>query len=1098
MLTLARLSLRRPVAALLAWIGVALALGLIGFGIESRLSPSILVVPGSESARAEHLANAQFGPTQLTPILLQGPTATLDRQGPILVRALRARPHTRVLSAWDTGSASAELRPSSWARMIVVSIDRSETTVLRHDLPQIERLVDRQINAPVAAHITGQASIDAALKSAMIDQTRRAELLALPLLLLVLLLVLRAPVAALVVTAFGATTVFAGMGAMTLLARGLDTDPTAVAVGSLTGLALGVGFALMMVQRFREERARGTEPHPSGMAAARAVATAGRAVLWGGTALVLCLILAVLISPTVILGSLGIGVLLCSMLSIGAATVVMPAVLTILRRRLEYGSFPAPPPVAAAWRRLVAGGSWVTRHPAPLAAIGVAALLALAVPALGLDTGPPDVSQLPKSSQARQDFEAVSATMGPGWATPYNIVVAADDRPITSRSLLLSLDRFQTQIARDPRVASVVGPGALVAETKDLGKLPKSLQDSKKLLKGGKTDLERLANGLGQAGDGARQLRSGLSDAAGGAGQLQSGGSTATNGADQLHTGLASAKAGAAKITAGLTSALAGATALKKGATDALAGSRKLAGGLGTGAKTVKAGLPTFKQLADSSGAVASDLGQAKTSASGVTGQLDDAIGTLSAMTSGKDDPAYQAAMSALTQARSSADGLGTTLDKLGPKATTAAALATAISSQGTQLSGGLTLLSAGSKALTSGIAQLQAGNSQLAAGIDKLGGGGKQLTSGLAALTDGAGALEAGLGQLTGGAGQLASGLSAGTGPTGQLMSGLGVMQAKVRKFSGSLPSAKDLEQLERDAPGLFDSGYFVLAAVEGAPAVPREQATFTINLLRGGTAGQIVVVPKQPPSDSATRDLGDRLHDMADGFAARTHTQVAVGGPAGNLADFTSVSSQRLPLVVIALALATALLLMAALRSVLVPIVAVALNLVTVAATFGVLTMLFAGDDPLLGGPGYIDAMSIIAIFAAVFGLSTAYEVFLLARMREHVLAGDSPRAAARHGLRHTAAAVTGTAATMVAATVPFLFTDLLSVRQVGIAVATAVLLDALVVRPVVLPAAVEALGRRAWWPTRAPVPSPGGPDADIPSPPVAPIGRLTHAQS
>ena len=74
-----------------------------------------------------------------------------------------------------------------------------------------------------------------------------------------------------------------------------------------------------------------------------------------------------------------------------------------------------------------------------------------------------------------------------------------------------------------------------------------------------------------------------------------------------------------------------------------------------------------------------------------------------------------------------------------------------------------------------------------------------------------------------------------------------------------------------------------------------------------------------------------------------------------------------------------------MLALRSVLVPIVAVALNLLTVAATFGVLTLLFAGSDPLLGGPGYIDAMSIIAIFSATFGLSIAYEVFLLARMRE-----------------------------------------------------------------------------------------------------------------
>ena len=301
--------------------------------------------------------------------------------------------------------------------------------------------------------------------------------------------------------------------------------------------------------------------------------------------------------------------------------------------------------------------------------------------------------------------------------------------------------------------------------------------------------------------------------------------------------------------------------------------------------------------------------------------------------------------------------------------------------------------------------------------------------------------------------------------------------MQAKVHKFAGSLPSAKDLEQLQRDAPGLFDSGYFVLAAVEGAPAVAREQATFTINLLRGGTAGQIVVVPKQSPGDPATRALGDRLHSMSDGFAARTHTQVAVGGPAGNLADFTSVSSEKLPAVVVALALATALLLMLALRSVLVPIVAVALNLLTVAATFGVLTLLFTGSDPLLGGPGYIDAMSIIAIFSATFGLSIAYEVFLLARMREHVLAGDSPRAAARHGLRHTAAAVTGTAAVMVAATLPFLFADLLSVRQFGVGLVTVVLLDALLVRPVVLPAAVELLGRRAWWPTRAPHLMPGG---------------------
>jgi len=91
---------------------------------------------------------------------------------------------------------------------------------------------------------------------------------------------------------------------------------------------------------------------------------------------------------------------------------------------------------------------------------------------------------------------------------------------------------------------------------------------------------------------------------------------------------------------------------------------------------------------------------------------------------------------------------------------------------------------------------------------------------------------------------------------------------------------------------------------------------------------------------------------------------------------------------------------------------------------------------------------------------------------------------------GIEHyTATAVTGTAATMVAATVPFLFTDLLSMRQFGVAVATAVLLDALVVRPVVLPAAIELLGRLAWWPPRPPVPTATDSSAEPPSRPAAP---------
>ncbi|HEY8303469.1 MAG TPA: hypothetical protein VIG42_02655, partial [Solirubrobacteraceae bacterium] len=187
MLRLARLSISRPRGALAAWAIVAVLLALIGLGVSKSLSPSIVVVPGTESSRAQHLTDAQFGPTQLVPILLQGPTEQLDKQGPKLVAALVKRPRTRALSAWDAGAASQGLRPSPTAAMIVVSVDKPEKTVVNYDQPQIEAIVAHQISAPVRASITGQPSIDRALKDQTISTTRRSELIAVGILFVLLL-----------------------------------------------------------------------------------------------------------------------------------------------------------------------------------------------------------------------------------------------------------------------------------------------------------------------------------------------------------------------------------------------------------------------------------------------------------------------------------------------------------------------------------------------------------------------------------------------------------------------------------------------------------------------------------------------------------------------------------------------------------------------------------------------------------------------------------------------------------------------------------------------------------------------------------------------
>ncbi len=185
-----------------------------------------------------------------------------------------------------------------------------------------------------------------------------------------------------------------------------------------------------------------------------------------------------------------------------------------------------------------------------------------------------------------------------------------------------------------------------------------------------------------------------------------------------------------------------------------------------------------------------------------------------------------------------------------------------------------------------------------------------------------------------------------------------------------------------------------------------------------------------------------------------------------------------------ILAIAFVIALGLGLALRAVALPVVVVLADLLTAAATFGVLQLLFGGANPPLGGPGYLDPMSMIGIFAAIFGVSLIFLVDLLVQARDALVRGASPRSALDAALRRTAAASTGAGLLMVAAVVPFATSGLLTVSQFGVAFAIAVTLDAFLVRPVLLPAAAEVLGRRAWWPTRVgPAPSEQPASPEIP---------------
>ena len=1076
MLRLARFSTRRPFVSLALWLAVAAALAAIGLGVSSSLSPSIVVVPGSETSRAEHLAESNFGPSVLVPVLLEGPKAELDRQGPALVKALAGRRDTRVLSAWDVGDTGESLRPDATHAMLVASVAQTEEAMVDGVQQEIDRIVDAQVSSPVKSYVTGTPTIDLAMKDQALDTARQAELIALPILFLVLLVVLRAPVAALVLTAFGGATTLMSFGAMALLGKAIEVDATAVALASMAGLALGVSYAMLVYRRWRTEREAG-DP----LAASHAVDTAGRAVLIGGTALVVTLAMAPLIGPDTILISLGIGATLCAALAIGGAVVVMPAVMVILGQRMQAFSFELPGFLMAPWNALAnRGGGWVLRNAIGAGAVATAILIALALPLADVDTGPVSPELLPGDDPARVAYDEISAVMGPGFATPFNLVVVSKDQPITDRAMLRKLDAFQEEIAADARVASVVGPGDLYATTADLKKLPKQLKSSKKMLKTAPAGLKELEEGLGTAGSGSEELQAGVAAAAAGAQQIASGSGQASSGSAQLHAGLATARAGAAKISGGLSSALAGAKQLQAGAgqleggtSDALAGAKQISGGLGQAVSKVKPGVPVVKAMAGDVSASAAAVNEAAASAKTTAAQIDQAAAQLSA-----DDPALATLQQASASAAATSASIGAAAGKLGG----ATAVSAAVADQLGQLSAGLETLYGGSRDLSSGIAklnagaaQLQSGQGDLVSGIGQLSTGGGSLTAGLEKLTAGAGTLESGLNQLSSGSGELAAGLGAAPGKIDPLIGGLGEMQVAVAKFRGELPSAKDIERLQAQSPGLFDSGYFVLAAVAGSKASDRNQAASVVNLKGGGTAGMIMVVPEQSATEPVTRDLGEQLVASSDSFAKETGTEVAVGGPGGALGDFTSEAGADIWPVVIAESIVIALMLMVMLRSIVLPVVAVAFDLLTALATFGILTVLYSGEDAWLSGPGYIDPISIIGIFAFVFGVSMVYEVALLYRTREAFLETGDAHGAVVTGLRETAAAATGAAAVMIAAIVPFAMADLMTVQVFGVGVAIAIVLDALIVRPVLLPAAASLLGRWSWWPLSRQAPPP-----------------------
>ncbi len=210
--------------------------------------------------------------------------------------------------------------------------------------------------------------------------------------------------------------------------------------------------------------------------------------------------------------------------------------------------------------------------------------------------------------------------------------------------------------------------------------------------------------------------------------------------------------------------------------------------------------------------------------------------------------------------------------------------------------------------------------------------------------------------------------------------------------------------------------------------------------------------------------------MQRLRDDVLPTTGIEVNVGGWTAGGIDFSSYISGRLPLLIGAVLVLSFLLLMIVFRSLLVPLKAVIMNLLSVGAAYGVIVAIFQWGWGLsligVDNPGPVEAWAPMMLFAIVFGLSMDYEVFLLSRMKEEFdRTGDNATAVA-DGLAVTARVITAAAIIMVCVFSAFVLGDDRNLKLFGLGMAVAVFVDATVVRMVLVPATMELLGARNWW--------------------------------
>jgi RND superfamily putative drug exporter len=294
---------------------------------------------------------------------------------------------------------------------------------------------------------------------------------------------------------------------------------------------------------------------------------------------------------------------------------------------------------------------------------------------------------------------------------------------------------------------------------------------------------------------------------------------------------------------------------------------------------------------------------------------------------------------------------------------------------------------------------------------------------------------------------------------------------QAYDRLADGFGPGFNGPLILVAELPDEISVGLLQTAAERELTQVPGVASVSPPLLSPDRSVAVLQLVPSTGPQEPATTELVHRLREEAlpDALAG-TGIRVSVGGATAAGVDLTTTLSERLPLFVAASILLSVGLLVLLLRSPVIAVKAALMNLLSVGAAFGVVTYAISGTwlGQLIGIPEAIPAPAYapLLMFAILFGLSMDYEIFLMSRIREEYVRTRDNSQAVADGLGATARVITAAAAVMVAVFAAFVLSQEVFLKAVGIGMASAILIDATVIRLVLVPAALKLMGDANWW--------------------------------